>query len=356
MSQKTKKIETEILLLMILVTDTVNGFLTEILRIKYKEQENLKWIGFAIPLGIYFVVGIAAVVYPYTHISAKWLHYIRGSDTCECLPLDECECIRNCPHGSDWINITIKLCTIFGGVLYFFGDNFHKVYDKEKHVTHVSILVCALLIYRIAPILLKKLQRHCKDEPNKDKDQRFNWCSPNDNETHSLIVAYTYLLTIVVDFDVVLTLVLKAADNNKTDSLCNRKSDVKILWALYALMIIAFLIIELIIITIFIYNIIIKIRHYPYTKKNLCQLTLPSHIKKRWIMWDIFLSLSMPAAVVCFLLVDNQHPLDCYEIFTLKYEDEGWLRVSFLLFSYIVFSVVTIGFLSRKYFSQYIQI
>ena len=316
------------------MADLINGIVTEI----FEDEETLKIIfGFVLPLLAYLIVGLVFIAYDHLHVSWK-CGCCKRSNTSIREPLT-----LSCPKGLEWIKIPIKVCTIIGGILYFVGDNLYKI-DVNAHTLTTVFLVHGVLIYRIIPLALKKLQRYFKDESNEHKSRGFDCCLPNDNETHSLIVAYAYLLPIAIDFDVWLTVVYKKADDGAVVSLCNRKneSDVKILWSLYGGMTIFFLIIELIIITIF-----IKIACCR-TKSEINRLKLIPPTRKiaaciGCIVLDGFLSLVVLIAVGFFLIADNRHLLDYYNI-----ENERELRATLLSFSFVVTAVVTIGFFCRR--------
>ena len=352
------------------MADLVNGIVTETLR--YKEmEEKLKWVslcfGIYLPLGVYLIVGMISLIYGYIHItwqcskgkcSLSSYAYSRQDKQCEWCVL---KFNYVYPHGSEWINILAKFCTIIGGVLYFLGDNFGKVYERDNAgVLTLGFSVFGVLLYRIVPTALKKLERYFKDKPSgsaqKNNLKVFNLCSPNNNETHSLIVAYTYLLTIVIDFDVWLTVVLKKADqNDNMNSLCDRVDEMNVLWSLYGGMMLTFLVIEIIIMEVFIFA-----YFRPNSQKNPCKfnIMLPKHngfCKGCIILWNVFLSFIVFIAVGMFLIADNKHLLDCYVIRAPKDEDESVLRLSFFVAAFVIFFMIIVGFFSRLYHSVQIK-
>ena len=359
--QETKPIKTEILLLWILLADLVNGIVTEALLmqdrkitgltntklcIEKMEQKFNKqwskwykqchlvsiWIGFVFPLLVYLVAGIQFIAYDYLYICCKCRpHKIKS----KCMP----------PKGLEWVRLPAMICTIFGSMLYFTGDNLHKIYDGEQaHVRSFIFLVLGLLFYRVVPFGLKLLLRYCKYKPNKSKGRIFNLWSPNDNETDSLIVAFTYLLTIVIDFDILLTVAINEADHDATNSIICNSTDITVLKILQGSMITFFAIIGGVIAIIFV-SIVCRC---PHPKNDWFKLILPTRTKsarKCYIALDILLSIVVPIAVAFFLIADNQHLLGCYGI---KFEIEATLRVVFLSIAFTVFTVVTVGFFCRK--------
>lgn len=357
----------------------MNGIVTEILR---AADAELQWlsilVGFVIPLGVYLVVGIVSVLSNYIQVcfntkgsntkcnNGQGYKTVSGNNTqqdtaeqneienfaSEGTTQEDSDEGKNdtctSPQGSQCIQLFINVSTILGGVLYFVGDNLHKVNNREtaRRIALV-FLILGVLIYRITPIALKKLQRYCKDKSNNSKTQAFNLCSPSDKETNSMIIAYTYLLTIAVDFDVWFSIVIKKVDNNITSNLCDRTKDMAIIWSLYGSMIIFFVAIELVIAIIF----IAAAYRHSVGKRIPLNLTLsrrPRHTLIRYIALDIVLFMIASGAVALFLVADNQHPLDCYEILTTEYEDESVVRIIFLSLSLAALTVVIVGFYGLK--------
>ena len=325
--------------------------MTEAIHIRddHKEQQSeaneklTLTFGIIIPLIVYFIIGIISLMYNFIQLCSCYTRTCRDKECkwCKCAP----KCKRR-PHGSEWIDIIAKVCTICGSILYFLGDNFREVYKKDNAgAVSLGFSVFGVLLYRIVPVALKKLERYFKDKPHVQKSQMFNWCSPNNNETHSLIVAYTYLLTIVIDFDVWLTVILKKGDDNQDEmnSLCNRMHEVNLLWILYGGMMATFVGIVVIILTVFVIS---------YSRPNVKKLhvILPTHkgaTKVCIVLWEFILSLAVFVAVGMFLVADNQHLLDCYEILTDKDKDESLLRLLFFLVAFVIFVMITIGFFCR---------
>ena len=319
------------------MADIANGIVTEILDIR---KDKRKWVsivvGLVIPLGIYLAVGITALLWNNFCVRVNCFHRAR-----QAFHAPTFKCIRKRPHGLEWVSIIVNACTILGGVCYFFGDNLRKVYTKDNiRIITLVFSVIGVFTYRIIPLVVKILQRYCKDKPKKSKNQKFSWCSPNDSEAHSLIVAYTYLLTIVIDFDVCITLVLKKADSDVLDSLCGTKDEKTILWFLYVCMIISFLITQLIV------TIIVCRRQL----RNLFKLKLPTCTCISCaccVARELILSIAVLLAVCFFLFADNQHLLDCDKVEKELKPKERYQRVAFLLFSFMVLAVVIIGFFCR---------
>ena len=345
----------------------MNGIVTEILHLT-KMEEKLKWVsiwfGIGGPLSVYLIVGMISLTYGYIQCTRQCSKEKCSFSSCSCSCWDkQCECCilkfnwvyPQC-HGSEWIDILTKIFTIIGGVLYFLGDNFSKVYEgKNAGALTLGFSVFGVLLYRIVPTALKKLKRYFKDiKPTAHEDKVFNLCSPNNSETHSLIVAYTYLLTIVIDFDVWLTVVLKKADNtcDNMNSLCDRKDEINVLWSLYGGMLLSFIVIEAIIMVIFLIGYC-----HPSFQTNSCKLNLiPPKQKGRCkgsiaIIIELLLSCLVFIAVGMFLIADNQHLLDCYPIKAKVGEDESQLRLGFYGFficAFIIFTIINFGFFFRK--------
>ena len=310
---------------------------------KEQQPDKLNWVsitfGIILPLVIYLAVGIMSLMYNYIQICSCYTTK-KGYARCKF----DLKC-RHCPQGSEWINIIIKVSTIIGSVLYFLGDNFRELY-KGSNAGAISLgfSVFGVLLFRIVPVALRKLERYFKNKPHGEK-RVFNWCSPNGNETHSLIVAYTYLLTIAIDFDVWLTVILKKGDNNDKISLCNRMHEVNLLWFLYGGMMALFIGIVVIILTVF-----VMAYRRPNANRNKLHVLLPSHggvTKVCIVIWEVILTIVLVAGIGMFLVADNQHLLDCYKVMTDVDQDESLLRLVFFLVALIIFSMITIGFFCR---------
>ena len=302
----------------------MNGFVIEILRISNKGEELGVQITYGVSLGIYIIIGVISIGY--------------GCRTCTRQNRLQC------------INIIIKLFTFLGGICYFLGDNFHKIYKQDKRIVRLitlTFLVIGVLCYRIIPSAIKKLhiQKYLKDTKKRNTSM-FNLCSPNDNETHSLTVAHTYLLTIVIDFDIWLTAVLQRADNNATHSLCNRMEEVAIVWSLYAGMITIFICMEVTLIAMFVCK---RLPTHNQCKVICKKFTrIYKDIRVHVHIWDCVSAPGLILAAIAFLFADNKHPLDCYHLITFIDEDEPIIRTALLAFAFIVFFAVALGFYFRK--------
>lgn len=301
--------------------------------------------GFAFPLVCYILVGVIFLLYDCVTI------YKDNSKNGDNL----------CPSKVQCLKLVIKLSTILGGACYFVGDNIQTIGDTGNLPLILS--VSAVLSYRILPLALRKVISYCKDGENTNKS--FNLCSPNGSETHTLVVAYVYLLTMFIDFDIVLTVVLKKVDDNI--SLCNRTTELNTLWGFYGSLVGIFVVIELVIFAIFIVT-ELRNRDYCHSLPNF-KLTLSSHGRScPLVLCNFFLFVAVTAAVVLFLLADNRHLLECSTC-TSKFLDcstcipnhldcskctskplESTLRVLFLSFSFLVCSVVIFGFFFRMCF------
>ena len=90
---------------------------------------------------------------------ATYIATWRNSDSFKKYSLKSCSCrgkqytcncpvLNNCLHGSEWINILAKICTINGGILYFLGDNFGKVYErKNARILTLAFSIFGVLLY-----------------------------------------------------------------------------------------------------------------------------------------------------------------------------------------------------------------
>ena len=342
------------------MADLLNGILTEIGKLRDENQHTLALMGFYLPLAFYIVLGVISIL----------IDYIMCTRSCPCI---KCTRTQEClwPPGLEWNKTIIKLATFCGSILYYVGDNLEKLDTNENTLENttmdtnentlesktmdsndntrirlLTVSVVGLLLYRIAPVALKKLKRYCNKEEN--KPQGFNWCSPNSNETHTLVVAYTFLLTIVIDFDVVLTAVLNRIDDSVIP--CNERAPSQIFWGLFGSMISFFILIELVIAAIF----ILTQCHHKYdcceylsTKVKLILSTRNNSLIV-FIFWDVCLSIAVTIAVILFLLGDNEQVLECF-IKSVPQGDESKYRIGFLLCSFLLcFLFVGLGFLVRK--------
>ena len=318
-----------------------------------KQRDALVWVGFLLPLTIYLVIGAISIANDYIMYTCN-CPCIKTTLTCKCL----------WPPGFEWNKTAIKLSTFCGSLLYYIGDNLEQVDCNENASTiSLTLTVAGLLLYRVLSVSLKKLKRYYQKEEGEHRS--FNLCSPNSNETHSLVIAYTFLLTIVIDFDIVFTAVLDRIGDS--DIQCNKTvphPHKRIFWGLFGSMIGSFLLIELAIITIFI---VTQCRPY-ISRRNCCEpiqeccesmctrllskveLILPTRKCKSLFFFtflDIGLSFIVLAAVICFLLADNERVLQCF--ISVPEGDESKYRIGFLSSSFGLCSLVMLGFLIRKW-------
>ena len=328
---KTNHIDIEILLLCLLLADIFNGIVTTALGLRNEEQQYdtvhvqvSMWVGFIFPLVAYFIVGMLSILYDLRKIYKDNEEYN-----------DKCRKLR--PSGLGWTKLLIKVCVIVGGIFYFVGDNLQTIIPDYTGITTLALSVVGVLIYRISPVTIKKLQSYCMEKTG--EPQTFNRWSPNSYETHSLVVAYMVLLTIVIDFDVLFTVVRKKVDSN----LCNRTDELETLWFFYGGMIGSFYIIEIAIAIIFIMT---ECRgRFPNLPRFKLKLSMRDPCAlKCYIIWDFFLFLMVTAAVALYLVAENHYLLECY----ISQSPERTLRVIFLMFSFCVCIVVIIVFSMRK--------
>ena len=297
-------------------------------------------VGFYFPLIFYLFVGVISILYDYITCTCN-RPYIKTTHTRKCL----------WPPGFEWNKTFIKLSIFCGSLLYYIGDNLEKV-DCNKNASTISLILSAagLLLYRVLYAALKKLKRYYRND--KGEPPSHNLCSPNRNETQSLVIAYMFLLTIVIDFDVVFTAVLNKIDESTIP--CNETVQSDIFWDLFWSMIGIF--IQLIITVIFILtqcrhcisrwgrcericnSLLSKVKLILSTRKPCCLIFI--------IIWDIFLFFAVLAAVICFLLADNKQVLQCF--IRVPKGDERKHRIVFLSISFVVCFFVMLGFLFRK--------
>lgn len=125
---------------------------------------------------------------------------------------------------------------------------------------------------------LSNNSKHNEKASNQHRTRIFNCWSPSDNETHSLIVAYVFPLTIVINFNIWLKVILRHTNIN-ADNLCNGTEQVKsdiitMLEFSFIGMMYSFLIIEAVIGMIFIFACC-----HPHSK-NPFKLILPTCTKR----------------------------------------------------------------------------
>ena len=336
---------------MILLADLLNGILIEIGNLIQEEQATCEeqrnmwvWVGFFLPLAIYLFIGVISILNDYIMCTCN-RPCIQTTHTRKCL----------CPPGFECNKTFIKLSTFCGSILYYIGDNLENVDCKENASTISLILsVAGLLLYRVHPVALKKLKRYYRNDEGEPLSH--NLCSPNRNETHSLVIAYTFLLTIVIDFDVVFTAVLNKI-NESNIILCNETVQSDIFWGLFWSTIGFFVFIQLIITAIFFLtqcrhcisrwdccericnSLLSKVKLILSTRKPCCLILI--------IIWDIFLFFAVPVAVTFFLLADNEEILQCFT--SIPEGEASQYRILFLLLSFGLCSLVMFGFLIRKW-------
>ena len=134
---------TEILLLLVLLADLLNGILIEIGKLHVEEQATCEeqrnmwvWVGFLLPLIILFF-GVISILNDYI------------TCTCNCSKTNPCKrikckypctytypCICLCPPGFQWNKTVIKLSTLTGATLYYVGDNYFEKVDCNKNAPY----------------------------------------------------------------------------------------------------------------------------------------------------------------------------------------------------------------------------
>ena len=327
-----------------------------------EEQRNMwVWFGFFLPL-IILIFGVISILNDYimcTQNRSKTNPCKRIKCTYTCTYTYPCICL--CPPGFQWNKTAIKLSTLTGTMFYYVGDNFFEKVDCNKNAPTISLTlsVAGLLLYRVLPVALRKLKRYCEKEESKPRS--FKLCSPNSNETHSLMIAYAFLLSVVIDFDIVFTAVLNKIDDSNIP--CNETVQSNIFWGLFGSMIGSFVFIQLVIVAIFIFT---QCRHC-ISRWNCCKpirdrrelicKDLLSKVKlnlstRKWYSLivfttrDIVLSVTVPVAVTFFLLADNEQVLQCFT--SIPKDDESKYRIGFLSISFAVCFLVLLGFLFRK--------
>ena len=323
-----RHIDTKILFLVLIIADIVTGIITEI-QYTLNNPENYvrvsKWIGFFLPLAVYILASVVALV-------VNLILICHGENGKDCWPS-----LR------EWVDLFTKLVAITGGILYFVGNNLETIVDGDTNFTSVIITVLAIALYRLFPLGLEWLQEYCKKTPR--KLGYFNLWSPNsDTETNSLLVVYTILLKFVIDFNIFFRAVLGSLDTSQR--LCNRTDQVGVLWFFYGGGIGTFCTVQVIIVIIFYYatfskngreddSFTIKLSNV-YRKNCGCGCCC--------VAWDIVLSLMVAAAVAFYLVADNRQFLECY----LSRLEGSQVRIILLSLALIVFLVVFIGFWFRK--------
>lgn len=159
----------------------------------------------------------------------------------------------NCrPSPIESTKFIIMLCTLFGGALYFVGDNLETAVNIEfVSLLSPALSISGVVLLRIFTRALRTLQKYCKEKQR--LPDAFKLCSPNRNtETHALVVVYVHLLTFLIEFDTVLSIVLRRVDeSNLSNSFCNSTKQKALVWSFYGCMITIFFITQVIIVGIF---------------------------------------------------------------------------------------------------------
>ena len=332
---------------MIIIADIFSGMVIEALHLAKGSAEldqNISvGLGIVTPLTIY--VAAASLSLIHTICNDCCICKKQTDDCCTCKYTYKCTCTRQTVW-LDILKIIAKLCTIVGSVLYFIGDNLPKEFPEmiPKNVTAV-ILVFGVLFYRVLPTTLKRLENYCMVKRQNRKNGFFDVLIPNKYETHSLVVAITNSLTITIDFDIWLTIII----NSTTETFCLGKYWKPLIFCVFGALIALFMLIQIETIVIFLCHDLKKGRsslRRPWKKRaRICDTTC-----------GVIISVITVLAIGAFLLVDNKHMLDCTGIEELtpvgenKEESKKYskVRLGVLLISFILFLGVIISFLCRK--------
>lgn len=168
----------------------------------------------------------------------------------------------------------------------------------------------------------------------------FNLCSPNhDTESHTLVVVYVNLLTFLIEFDTVQSIVMQIFNNNLSDKFCDNKAQKALVWSFYGSMVGIFWTIQLLVIIIFIISASCpqhKEKNYPFTVILTCNTC--------YVARNVVLSVGVTLAVASTLLAEIPQLLQCY------IPQEIHILVSFALslLTFLVCLMVCVGFLVRK--------
>lgn len=201
----------EILLLSLVIADTANRIVSEIISC-FKDgnwKPILEWVGFVGPLFFYFIAGIIAILYDCSIIRRN----IKQNNNAPCT----CKGTCNWHTSGEWAKLAVKLFAFLGGGLYFAGDNLKSI--KDRPLTSLTLSVGGVVMLRSLTHGLRTLQHYCEPNQRTPNTYKYNYCSPNhDRETHALVVVYMHLLTFLIEFDTVLSVVQHGIDN---ETLCN---------------------------------------------------------------------------------------------------------------------------------------
>jgi uncharacterized membrane protein len=329
------------------MADILNRIVPDAISILGDVQSNNSvslWIGFTIPLAAFIVVVLAAIGYDCIIIRRNKK---RNHNQNWCQSAAECT------------KLFIKICTLFGGILYYVGDNLETAVnagdnlnttinagDNLKTTENTDVLailspalsISGIVFLRIFTRALRTLQKHCKAKQR--MPDAFNLWSPNhDTETHSMVVIYVNLLTFLIEFDTVLSVLLQMFDN---DNFCNNTDQKALVWSFYGIMIVIFWIIQLIIVIIFVVSASCpqckEKANYPFTVDSTCNVC--------YVIWNVVLSVGVTLAVASDLFAEISQLLQCY--MSIPPQKIIPVRFALSLFVFLVCLMVCVGFLFRK--------
>ena len=305
-----------------MIADIANRILSD----AFKEPHGYKKtvVSFCAPLTVFIFSVIGVIVYD-TEMIHVCCNKKRNNNS------------NRCQSGTEWASFLIKLCTLIGGVLYFAGGNLKTVDNTKEVATLISpaLSVSGVVIFRIFTHALRTLQHYCKGRQR--PSGTFKLCSPNhDIETHSLEVVYVHLLTFLIEFDTVLSVVMPMVDsNNMSDTFCTRTDQRALVWTLCGGMIGIFWITQFIIIGIFCTSAFCPRKNCPCTVK-------PAKCNKGRCCWSFVLSILVAAAVPCNLFAEI---LQC---FMPQRPINTTARIVLSSAALVACFVVSIAYLSRK--------
>ena len=287
----------------------------------YQDKGVPLWVGFAIPLIAFIAVVIAAIVYD-CYIICKDKKRNQNSNLW--------------PSAAEWAKLLIKGFTLIGGVLYFVGDNLETIKnDDVVDILSPALTISGVVILRIFTRMLRTLQNYCK--PKQRMPDAFNLCSPNrDTETHTLVVVYVNLLTFLIEFDTVLSIVLQRVDTNSSDNFCHSMEQKALVWSFYGSMVGVFFIIQSIIVIIIIIS----------AKRKSHKFTITPKLCNTWkcYVWNFVLFIVVFLAVASNLLAEIPQFLQC----SIPDHQSIIARIALSLFALAVCFVVFIGFFFRN--------
>ena len=249
-----------------------------------------------------------------------------------------------CPSAIEWVSLAIKLCTLIGGGLYFGGDNLKTIIAVDtgaKSLLSLALSIVGVVILRICTHALRTLQHYCKVRTR--MPGTFNLCSPDhDTETHSLVVVYVHMLTFLIEFDTVLSVVRQSVD--MSENFCNSTNQRHLVWFFWGGMTAIFCTIQLVIVVIFLMSACCD-------QKKIYQLTVRLATRKKrctlvcCVLWDILLSIAVALAVASYLFAEIPELLHCSQP---GHQESATARIVLSSFALLVFVVVFIGFWVRK--------